>query len=291
MIAHTCLIVCVLTASCVDQHLETPKPLLPKGPTANHYLFKWLPLQDAEAYRITVTVPPHFTGPCHKRGERGESGYQVIGGRWNTIVIAMRACSASFCSAALTHPPSYSPETQQVLDPGYHRPLVTDVDCITGKRVVYSWTIQGLRGKPSHDLYGLPWKEESAPSTALDFYLDKSLPDVIAYYLQDSTHPPQQASPPPSPTHPSPPPSSASPTRKPYYVTRRFYCVANEGNDSRGTCDIKSLGSSCQEAASTVLALAAKSDVCRTCNSVTDNTRHMSGKAEWVRDGPCQDNP
>jgi hypothetical protein len=75
-----------------------------------------------------------------------------------------------------------------------------------------------------------------------------------------------------------------------YYVTGRYYCVDNSDGSEHGTCDITTHASSCQAAYDAQKAdVASRGDVCRSCTAgVTDNTRHYSGKMEWIHLGPCQ---
>ena len=78
-----------------------------------------------------------------------------------------------------------------------------------------------------------------------------------------------------------------------YYVTGRYNCLDNSDNSDRGSCDLTTYASSCQAALEAHNAeVRNRGDICRRCTlDVTDNTKHYSGKMEWIHLGPCRGFP
>ena len=87
--------------------------------------------------------------------------------------------------------------------------------------------------------------------------------------------------------------NNPTPMANEYYVTGRYYCLDNDDNSDRGTCDLTTHANSCQAALDAHRAkVDAARDICRKCtDGVTDNTKHYSGRMEWIHLGPCRGFP
>lgn len=75
-----------------------------------------------------------------------------------------------------------------------------------------------------------------------------------------------------------------------FYVTGRYYCAANSDGASRGSCDITTSANSCSAAIDQHRAdISRRGDPCVHCvANETDNTRHQTGKVDWIHGGACQ---
>lgn len=87
--------------------------------------------------------------------------------------------------------------------------------------------------------------------------------------------------------------NNPTPMANEYYVTGRYYCADDRDNSDRGTCDLTTHANSCQAALNAHRAkVSAAGDICRKCtDGVTDNTKHYSGRMEWIHLGPCRGFP